>query len=184
MKRYYFIDDDLEDLAQIERELEAKHVPTTQIHVLSQDDAGVQGHHLNEVHSFFKKDIIRSGEIGGLIGLGVSILSIAIAYFSGLPDLIGWIPFVFLSIVLLGFFTWEGGLFGIQVPNSRFRQFEKALKNGDHIFIVDVGPEQEAVLKDVISVHPALRPAGGGRPAPRWVIGAQQKWREFLNWAP
>lgn len=184
MKRYYFIDDNLDDLALIERELEARNVVTPQIHVLSQDDAGVQGHHLNEVHSLLKKDIIRSGEIGGLIGLGVSLLSVVIAYFSGLPELIGWVPFIFLSIVLLGFFTWEGGLFGIQTPNSRFRQFEAALKNGDHVFLVDVEPKQEAVLQEILAAHPQLKPAGVGASAPRWVIGAQQKWKEFLNWAP
>lgn len=184
MKRYYFIDDDLEDLALIERELESRNVVKPQVHVLSRDDAGVQGHGLNEVHSLLKKDIIRAGEIGGLIGLVVSLLSIAIAYFSGLAELIGWVPFIFLSIVLLGFFTWEGGLFGIQEPNRRFRQFEAALKAGNHVFLVDVEPKQEAVLRDIMAAHPQLKPAGVGESAPRWVIGAQQKWREFLNWAP
>lgn len=184
MKRYYFIDDSLDDLKLVEDELEARGVNQPQIHVLSGDDAGVATHGLNEVHSFLKKDVVHSGEIGALIGLVLSLLSIVIAYFSGLPDVIGWIPFAFLSVILLGFFTWEGGLFGIQEPNKRFRQFHDALRDGKHVFLVDVDPKQEDILKQILDRHPQLRPAGTGVSAPGWVIAAQQKWRSFLQSAP
>ncbi len=69
---------------------------------------------------------------------GASIAAIAIAQVTGVAAKVGWVPFVFLAIVLLGFFTWEGGLIGIQLPNSRFRRFEKALRAGEHVFFVDV----------------------------------------------
>lgn len=184
MKRYYFIDDDLDDLEMVERELEARGVDTPQIHVLSQDDSGVQQHHLNEVHSLLRKDIIWSGEKGALIGVIVAALAILVAWLSGLPQTIGWTPFIFLSIILLGFFTWEGGLFGIQVPNSRFRRFENALKNGKHVFFVDVDPEQEPVLKQILAEHPRLRPAGTGSSSPRWVISWQRRWRDFIKASP
>lgn len=185
MKRYYFIDDSLDELEAIEQELENAGVNKPQIHVLSQDDAGVSRHQrLNEVAPFLKKDIIHSGERGALIGLAVSALAIVVAYFTRLPDTIGWVPFVFLSIILLGFFTWEGGLWGIQVPNSRFRRFERALKEGNHIIIIDVDTQQEPALQRAISAHPGLQPAGVGVPAPRWIVGFNQKWRQFLNWAP
>src|SRR5690606_14907914 len=127
MRRYYFIDRSLEDLQAIEQELERSGIDPCQMHVLSQDDAGVTRHGLNEVHDFLKKDIVHAGERGALIGLAISAVSIVVAYLSGLPDSIGWVPFAFLSIILLGFFTWEGGFLGIQLPNSRFRRFEKAL---------------------------------------------------------
>jgi len=184
MKRYYFIEDNLDDLELIERELEARRVVTPQIHVLSQDDAAVQEHRLNEVPSFLKKDVVRSGEIGALIGLAVAIIAIAAAAMTRLLETMGWVPFIFFAIILLGFFTWEGGLFGIQTPNNHFRRFEEALRSGKHVFIVDVEKDQEAALKDVLAAHPDLKPAGTGISAPRWVVICQQKWREFLNWAP
>jgi len=184
MKRYYFVEENLDDLETIERELEARNVVTPQIHVLSQDDAAVKDHHLNEVHSIFKKDIVHSGEIGALIGLAVAVIAIAAAAMSRLLETMGWVPFVFFAIILLGFFTWEGGLFGIQTPNNRFRRFEEALRSGKHVFIVDVDDTQEPVLKDVLAEHPNLKPAGTGASSPRWLVMAQQKWRDFLNWAP
>jgi hypothetical protein len=184
MKRYYFIGKNLDDFESIERALEARGIVVPQIHVLSQDDAGVKDHHLNEVHSVLKKDVIHSGEIGALIGLAVSFFSIAVAYLCDLQDVVGWVPFVLFSLILLGFFTWEGGLFGIQVPNSRFRQFEEALRSDKHVFFVDVQPEQETVLQQVVAAHPQVEQAGTGISAPRWIIVWQTKWREFLHWAP
>ena len=41
MKRHYFISDDLDDLAAVERELDAAGITPPQVHVLSNDDAGV-----------------------------------------------------------------------------------------------------------------------------------------------
>lgn len=140
MKRYYFIDRSLEDLRAVEDELERSGVDACQMHVLSHDDATVSRLGLNEVHDFLKKDIVHAGERGALLGLIVSAVSIVIAWLSGLPETIGWVPFAFLSVILLGFFTWEGGFLGIQLPNSRFRRFEKALRHGRHVFLVDVKP--------------------------------------------
>lgn len=184
MKRYFFVSDDLDDLEATERELESKGIDTTQIHVLSLHDAEVEKHRLHEVHAFLRKDVIHSAEIGALIGLVLSTLVIIVAYFSGLPETIGWVPFVFLAIILLGFFTWEGGFFGIQTPNSRFRKFMSAMREGKHVFLVDVDPEQESIVNEVAGRHASLSPAGVGTSSPRWVIRWQQRARAFVNWAP
>ena len=138
MKRHYFIGDDLNVVAAVERALMAKGIAAEQIHVLSLDDADAEQRNLHDVQSLMKKDVIHSAEIGALIGLAASIAAIAVAHLTGLAAKVGWVPFVFLAIVLLGFFTWEGGLIGIQLPNSRFRRFEKALRAGEHVFFVDV----------------------------------------------
>jgi hypothetical protein len=184
MKRYFFLEDDLDDLEKVERDLLARGMLNAQIHVLSKDDAGATEHHLHQVHSLLRQDTIHSGEIGALIGLGISALSVVAAYLSGLPESIGWVPFIFLSVILLGFFTWEGGLFGIQVPNSQYRRFTKALDDGKHMLIVDVDADQDGLMRDVLSAHPRLIPSGTGSASPRWFVRWQQRWHEFLQWAP
>lgn len=184
MKRFFYISDDLDDLESLENQLEDKGIYTPQIHVLSRDDAEVERHHLHEVHDFMKKDVVHTTMRGALMGLGLAMLVIVISYASGLPDVVGWVPFIFLSLILLGFCTWEAGMWGIQEPNSRFRQFQEALQQGRHVFFVDIDPEQEALLKQVLHQHPKLEFAGTGSPAPRWIVMAQQKWREFVHWAP
>ncbi len=184
MKRYFYISNDLDDLEALEKELEAEGVLTPQIHVLSKNDAGLEQHHLHEVHDFMKKDVVHSTLKAALIGLGVSVLAILLAYASGLPDVVGWVPFIFLSIILLGFCTWEGGMWGIQEPNSRFRQFQEALQQGKHVFVVDAETEQQAMIKEVTGRHPKLKFAGTGTPAPHWAVMWQQRWKQFLHWAP
>lgn len=184
MKRRFFIGDDLGAVGAVERELLGRAIAAEKIHVLSLDDTDAERRHLHDVQSLMKRDVIHSTEIGALIGLAVSVVAIVAAQLSGLVAQVGWVPFVFLAIVLLGFFTWEGGLIGIQLPNSRFRRFENALRSGRHIVFVDVDPADEDALHDVMRAHPELRAAGTGSSSPRWLIGFQQNVRRFSQWAP
>lgn len=184
MKRHYYISDDLDDLEIIERQLEESGVTTPQIHVLSEDDAGVQAHHLNEVESVLKKDVVHGTELGAVVGVVGAATVLLLAWLSGLPETYTWVPAIFLSIIVLGFCTWEGGLIGIQEPHVDFRRFQDDLHQGKHVLFVDFEPEQENTLQRIISTHPKLQDAGEGESTPRWVVRAQNKWKRFLEVAP
>jgi hypothetical protein len=60
MERHYYLSDDLDDLEAVENELEAAGISTPQIHVLSENDSEVENHHLHEVDSFTKSDVVHS----------------------------------------------------------------------------------------------------------------------------
>lgn len=184
MKRHYFISEDLEDLGAVEHELEDSGITKPQIHVLSINDAAVEQLQLNDVEAVLRKDVVHSMELGALIGVVAAGLVLLVSYLSGLPETVGWVPFAFLAIVALGFCTWEGGMFGIQVPHREFRRFVDALRKGKHVLFVDVDPPQEGVLAGVAARHPALEPAGDGSSTPRWVIEAQNKWQAFIKAMP
>ena len=177
MLRHYFISDSLDDLEVFEEQLEAAGVSTPQIHVLSRNDAEVEGHpHLHEVQSLMKNDVFHSTEQGAVIGLCASALVLAVAYFAGWTETAaGWIPFIFLAVVALGFCTWEGGLLGIMKPNHNFARFEQALEDGKHVFFVDLEPNQEAVLEKVLKFHTQVELAGTGAATPHWFITLQKK---------
>ena len=177
MLRHYFISDSLDDLEVFEEQLEAAGVSASQIHVLSRADAEVEHHHhLHEVQSFMKNDIVHSTIRGAVVGLCAFVLVLAIAYFAGWTDsAVGWMPFIFLAVVMLGFCTWEGGLRGIQEPNHDFARFEQALRDGKHIFFMDLEPQQEVILEEVLKSHPQVELAGTGSSAPHWLIALQQK---------
>lgn len=184
MKRHYYISNDLDDLEIVEHDLETAGVTTPQIHVLSEDDAGVETHHLHQVEAVLKKDVVHGTEIGAVVGVLGAALVLAIAHFSGIAETYTWVPAIFLAIVVLGFCTWEGGLIGIQEPHTDFRRFQNELHAGRHVLFVDVDPEQESLLRKVVAEHPKLRDAGEGSSTPRWVVGAQQKWANFMKVAP
>jgi hypothetical protein len=183
MKRHYFIGDDLNDIAMVEKDLLENGIAAEQIHVLCLNDADAEIRHLHDVQSLMKKDVIHSTEIGALLGLAASALAIAVAHLTGIAAKIGWVPFVFLAIVLLGFLTWEGGLIGIQTPNFHFRRFEKALRAGEHVFFVDAHEEQERIVQHIVAHH-RMRPAGTGSSSPRWLVRLQANVRRFFEWAP
>lgn len=180
MNRHYYISDNLDDLETVENELEANGISTEQIHVLSEKDADVEQHHLHDVNSLMKQDVVHSGEIGAVIGVPLAALIIGGAYWLGWTEsAAGWVPFIFLAIVVLGFCIWEGGFFGIQVPNTHFRSLKQQVKEGEHILFVDVEPGQESVLDRVIEHHPRLTIAGTGAAAPHWIVAWLHRWHEF-----
>lgn len=175
--RHYFISNSLDDLEVLEEQLEAAGVSTPQIHVLSRNDAEVEQHrHLHEVQSFMKQDIVHSTELGAVVGLGAFVLVLALAYFAGWTETAaGWMPFIFLAVVLLGFSAWLGGFLGIGKTNHNFVRFEQALSEGKHVFFVDLEPRQEALLEKLLRAHPQVEPAGTGSSPPYWLIALQQK---------
>ena len=182
MKRHYFISDNLDDLDRIEQELERKGVAKPQIHVLSKDDAGVEKHeHLHNIESVFKQDVVNGTIIGSILGLLAAALVMAVGFLTTLPETFTWMPFYFLAIVVFGFVTWSGGFYGIQTPHKDFRRFQKDLDNGKHIFIVDIDPSQEDIVKQLGAEHPRLVDAGVGDATPRWVVMGQRNFKDITT---
>lgn len=184
MKRYFYLSDDLDDLEVIEEKLEEEGVSRPQIHVISKDDVGLDKHKLHQVHQWFQTDVVHSTLRGAVIGVLVAASIILICFAAGLDDAIGGLPFIFLSIVLLGFCTWEAGFIGTQLPNRHYKRFNAALENGQHLLMVDIEPKEEEILHKVASEHPELKSAGVGGGQPRWTVFTQKKARDYAEWAP
>ncbi len=185
MKRHYYISDSLDDLTVVQLELTRQGVTTPQIHVLSWDDAAVARHELNEVEAVLKKDVVSSMIKGALTGVVASLGVLLFGYLAGLTGTaLGWMPIIFLAIVVLGFCTWMGGFYGIQEPHHQFKRFQQELEKGRHVFFVDLYPEQESAMDAVVQSHPALRHAGDDASAPSWVVQLQNRWRNFEQVMP
>jgi len=185
MKRHFYISDNLDELEHVEEELENSGITTPHIHVLSLDDVDVARHpHLHEVEAVLKTDVVHGTKIGAVVGVIVVALMLSLVGAMGWADRITWMPFIFLAIVLLGFCTWEVGFLGIQMRNKRFARFDNALNMGKHIFFVDIEPENEPVLAEVINHHPTLVDAGDGPSVPHWFIVMQDKFRSFMKSMP
>lgn len=181
MKRHFYISDDLDDLEIIEKQLEDAGVTTPQIHVLSEDNAGVKAHRLNDVEAVLRKDVVHGTELGAVVGvLGAAIILLA-AWATGIADTITWVPPVFLSVIVLGFCTWEGGLIGIQKPHSDFVRFQDTLRSGKHVLLVDVSTDQEHILHQVTGAHPKLAAAGEGHSSPGWFLGARAIFEQMIK---
>lgn len=184
MERHFFASDELRDLELLEMELENVGMVRPQIHVLTDREAQLDGYRLHEVSSLMRTDVIRKGLMGAVVGAVGCFLVMAIASMSGLVASFGWTPFVLLAIVVLGFCTWEAGFLGFQLPNHRFRTFDHILKEGRHIFFVDIRGNQRPLLEQMVARHPGLVRLGKGAAAPWWLITVQEKFQRFVHWAP
>ena len=183
MKRFYYISDNLDDLEQIEHDLEAGGIARPQIYLLSNDDVGLDNHDVNRVASFLKTDVIHAGEIGAVLGLIVAGVILLVAHLSGVAAQVGWVPFIFLAIIGLGFVTWEAGFIGMQAPNVHFTRFEKALAAGRHVLFVETDRADQKKLKKVIKNHPNLERAGTEVTHTRALMLLLKYWERFRNWA-
>lgn len=184
MQRYYFIDENLDDLEQVSAELEGAGIAKEQLYVLTQSDGEVDRRDFNYVWSILKKDTVRSAIIGSLIGIGLAWVVLVAAWASGLPETYTWVPFIFLAIVILGFCTWEGGLWGIQQPHHEFKRFEQELESGRHVLLVETDQEHAAALSAVAEQHPMLRQVGEGTPVPRLVRLVHILFNRYRRWGP
>jgi len=183
LQRHFLISDDLDDLEHLEEELEAKGVPTPQIHVFTLDDTEAEKHvHLHDVQSIMKRDVVHSLIVGAIIGVVVSsCVLIATAVFNWHDSAAGWMPFIFLAIIALGFCTWEGGLFGVQTLNSHFKQFKSRLEAGSHVFFCDLEPAQVTTFRQVVQAHPRAEHAGTGASTPAWIVTWQSRLSRFFG---
>ena len=181
--RHYFISDDLDDLDLMEDQLEHAGIDSPRIHVLSNDSVGVANHiHLHAVQSIFTRDVVHCTIVGAMIGLLGVCLVLGVTYGLDLPDaIIGWTPYIFLSIVVLGFCTWEGGFVGMQKTNYHYKQFESALEDGKHVFIVDLDPNQESSLKIALQDHPKLLEAATEVGSPHWILASLHWLTAFID---
>ena len=181
--RHYFISDDLDDLDLLEDQLEHAGIDSPRIHVLSNDSVGVANHiHLHAVQSIFTRDVVHCTIVGAMIGLFGVCLVLGVTYVLDLPDAtIGWTPYIFLSIVVLGFCTWEGGFVGMQKTNYHYKQFESALEDGKHVFIVDLDPNQESSLTIALRDHPKLLEAATEVGSPHWILASLHWLTAFID---
>lgn len=182
--RHFYVCDSLDELERVAEELEAKQFEHEQIHVLSRDDAQISQHHIHSVPSFMQSDLIRSAIKGAVIGAVLAPAMLLLVSLTQVPEAVGWTPFVFLAIVILGFCTWEGGFAGIQEPNKEFAAFKRVLDEGKHVFFVDVSEEQEETLNDILRYHRKLEPAGDGHSTPAVVMRMQHGWHTFRKVFP
>lgn len=181
MVRHFYVCDDLDDLDRLEKELEEDGVYRPQIHVLSNDDTGVDTRkHLHNIEAVLKYDVVHGVSVGAIVGFVLAAVVLVVSSYLSLPDKFTWVPFIFLAIIVLGFSAWWGGFYGIQTPHKDFRRFQKDLDEGKHIFIVDADSGQEEILRNVVSNHP-VKAVGTADATPRWVVMGQQLFKDITS---
>lgn len=184
MDRHYYISDDLDVLEDLQNDLVNRGIDPVRIHVLTEQDGEASAHHLNEVDSLTKKDIIGGGLRGAAVGLCLAAIILLLAFFTGLLATVWTVPILFLAVVVLGFCTWEGGLIGVHAPNPDVRKFKEQLKNGQHVLFVDLEENERNPVESAVAARNKVQSAGTGKPEPGFSWQFRQRLRNLIRSLP
>jgi hypothetical protein len=154
MKHAYYLSEDLDELEHAHDELIMSGLQDKHIHVLSDNDADVQLHHMRPVNSFLKTNVVHSLFSGAMTGVVVAMLIMATPY---IMEFEFTMPFTLGAIAALGFATWEGGFLGIQKINENFKNVFSQIHEGQHLMIVDYNIEEENSIRTLSRGHPGLQ---------------------------
>ncbi|WP_281645487.1 hypothetical protein [Parendozoicomonas sp. Alg238-R29] len=143
MKQHHYMFDSLDDLQRACCDLEDIGVAHESLHVVHKNRASVEKRYLNGVGELEETDLIHTGLRGFLFGVIASTFSGLLTWnWFGTHELGGVIT-GFVCFVTLGFFTWVGGLVGINHDNWRLSPYHDMLDHGKGLLLVDLWPQQE-----------------------------------------
>lgn len=152
MRRIYFLAPNIKTTHGIVDELRALGLQDNSIHVLGQRDTPLED--LPEAGISIKTDFVAAAERGIALGGSAGLLAGLIALrFSGFALAGGPILGVLFAGATIG--SLAGGLTGLNVGNSKLKQFENAIEAGQLLILVDVPKDQiKSISQQIIKHHP------------------------------
>ncbi|TNC79973.1 MAG: NAD/FAD-utilizing enzyme [Oleiphilus sp.] len=156
MKHAYYLSDDLDELEKVHDELLDCGLKDRQIHVLSEQEAEVQKHHMRNVNSIGKTGMLAFMVRGALVGCVLAAAVIGLSYLMGVSSSVWMAPFIFAAVAAVGFSVWEAGLMGLHRWNSRYEGFQDELHQGEHMLILDYDRQQQSYVESVLGKHPKV----------------------------
>ncbi len=139
MKRLYYLADNLDTVDEIAAALHRAGINDWNFHVLSKDDAGLYKHHLHSATPLHRRDIVRTGERGALLGFGVGLLAAIFAVLLlELSPVHSMIVFVIAVALPTLFGAWVGGMVGLSLENHKIARFHRDIEAGRALLMIDV----------------------------------------------
>lgn len=155
MRRIYFLAPDLETTHKIVDELRAEGIEDHHIHVLAKRHTPLED--LPEASEFQKTDFISAVERGIALGATTGLLAGLVGLrFAGFAIAGGPVLGVLFYGATIGAIM--SGLIGLQVGNSKVKQYADAIEAGELLVMLDTPKERiEAISQLIIKHHPSAQ---------------------------
>ena len=152
MRRIYFLAPNIETTHKIVAELRAEGIEDRHMHILAKRDTPLED--MPEASVFQKTDFIPAVERGAALGATTGLLAGLVGLrFAGFAIAGGPILGILFFGATIG--TIMSGLAGLQVGNSRVKQYEEAIERGELLIMVDIPKERiDAISKLITKHHP------------------------------
>ena len=160
MKRLYYLADNLDTVDEIATALHRAGISDWNFHVLSKDDAGLYTHHLHSATPLHRRDVIRTGERGALLGFGAGLLAaIFSALLLELSPVYNMIVFAIAIVLPTLFGAWVGGLVGLSLENHKVTRFHRDIEAGRALLMIDVDRAHHRRIQLMMQAF-AVQPGG------------------------
>ncbi len=150
MRRIYFLAPNIETTHKIVDELRAEGIEDRHMHILAKRDTPLED--LPEATEFQKTDFIpaleRGAALGGTTGVLAGLVALRFAGFAiaGGPILGSLVFGATIGAIM-------SGLAGLQVGNSRVKDYEGAIERGELLVMVDIPKERIEAISQLITKH-------------------------------
>jgi hypothetical protein len=154
-RRIYWLLPDLESARTTMDDLLLSRIEARHIHFVGREDTDMRG--LNPANVLQTSDVVRSAEIGLIVGGGVGGLLgalVAVHY-----PIVGYEPQwgIAGALAIAGalFGVWTSTMIGISIPSKRLARFAPQIESGQLLLMVDVPMwREEAVEARLRELHP------------------------------
>lgn len=152
MRRIYFLLPSVDTAHKVVDELLLARVDDHHIHVIAKE--GTPMGDLPQASLAQKSDVLPALERGIAVGGVTGILAGLVAVTFPPADLaLGGGAILAIALAGTGFGAIMSTMIGVSAPNSRFKQFENAIKNGEILMLVDVPKARVDEIEDMVKQH-------------------------------
>jgi hypothetical protein len=152
MRRLYFLVPDVGCAKTIVNELLLARVEERHMHLVAKEGTPMED--LPEASFLQKTDFVPALEKGLAVGGATGALAgLAAITFPPAGLVFGGGAILAMALAGAGFGAWAASLIGASTPNSRIRDFEKAIEQGQILMMVDVPKQRVHDIEEAIKQH-------------------------------
>ncbi|HHO67694.1 MAG TPA: DUF1269 domain-containing protein [Gammaproteobacteria bacterium] len=150
MRRLYFLLPDLETTHKVVDELLLARVEERHIHVIAREDVPLGD--LPQASLVQKSDFVPAMERGIALGGATGVLA-GLAALAMPGVVVAGGALLAMGLLGAGMGAWLGGMIGLDVDNTRIRQFEAAIQAGEILVLVDVPKDRVDEIQNLVRKH-------------------------------
>ncbi|MCE8015001.1 DUF1269 domain-containing protein [Halomonas sp. MCCC 1A17488] len=152
MQRLYFLIPDRETTTDIVNELNAMGLTKDHLHVLGKDWQPLEKEGVPVATLIQTSDVVNAAKRGAIVGALIGLVLGFIAHYVLIDTNIVWMA---LGMTLFGalFGVWASTMVGVSVKDIKVGKYDKAIKRGAMLLIIDVPDEQEDAYRKAIKRH-------------------------------
>jgi uncharacterized membrane protein len=152
MRRIYFLVPDLKTARTVTDELLLARIEERHIHVIARE--GTELGDLPKASLLQTSDVIPAVErglaVGGVTGILAGVVAVS---FPPAGVVLGGGAILATALAGSGIGAWMASMIGVDVKNTRIKQFEESIAKGEILFLVDVPKEQVEQIEAMVKSH-------------------------------